>query len=143
MCTLTSSRNYTVKCRLLNPLKELVTSSLQQIWNEFRSNESCYVKFSRTEKMLDSFTRIGVKIWNSISPSIKLFSRTKCRKVIKSSLLEDFLQSEDDYVKVPGLIELFSSLSSLRYLHTELFSSITIIFLRILFLLFIYSVFFS
>ena len=37
-------------------------------------NESFYVKFSRTEKMLDSFTRIGVKIWNSISPSIKLFS---------------------------------------------------------------------
>ena len=102
MCTLTLSRNYTVKYRLLNPFKKLVISSLQQISNEFSSNESCYVKFSRTEKMLDSFTRIGVKIWNLIPPSIKLFSRTKCRKVIKSSLLEDFLQSEDDYVKVPS-----------------------------------------
>ena len=64
MCTLALSRNYTVKYRLLNPLKKLVISSLQQISNEFSSNESCYVKFSRTEKMLDSFTRIGVKIWN-------------------------------------------------------------------------------
>ena len=64
MCTLALSRNYTVKYRLLNPFKKLVISSLQQISNEFSSNESCYVKFSRTEKMLDSFTRIGVKIWN-------------------------------------------------------------------------------
>ena len=52
--------------------------------------------------MLDSFTRIDVKIWNLIPTSIKLFSRTKCRKVIKASLLEDFLQSEDDYVKDPS-----------------------------------------
>ena len=64
MCTLALSRNYTVKYRLLNPFKKLVISSLQQIWNEFSSNETCYVKFSRTEKMLGSFTRIGVKIWN-------------------------------------------------------------------------------
>ena len=102
MCTLALSRNYTVKYRLLNPFKKLVISSLQQISNEFSSNESCYVKFSRTEKMLDSFTRIGVKIWNLIPTSIKLFSRTKCRKVIKASLLEDFPQSEDDYVKDPS-----------------------------------------
>ena len=70
-------------------------------------NETVYVRFSMTEKMLDFFTSLGVKIWNSISPSMKLFSRTKYRKVIKS-LLEDFLLSEDDYVEVSRLIELFS-----------------------------------
>ena len=76
-----------------------------------------YVKFSRAEKMLDSFSRIGVKIsleLNSTLNKIKIFSRTKYRKVIKS-LLEDFLQSEDDYVaiEVPRFVEIFSSLSSL------------------------------
>ena len=86
-------------------------------------NESFYVKFSRTEKMLDSFTRIGAKIWNSISPSIKLLSRTKYRKVIKS-LIEDFLLSDDDYVEVPHLIELFSS--QLSSLPSYLVRSITI-----------------
>ena len=68
--------------------------------------------------------RVGVKIWNSIPPSIKLFSRTKYRKVIKS-LLEDLLQSEDDYAEVPRLIELFYSLSSLP---SYLFSSVIMIF---------------
>ena len=80
-------------------------------------NESFYVKFSRTEKMLDSFTRIGVKNWNSISPSIKLFSRSKYRKVIES-LLEDFLLSEDGYVEVPRLLSFPLHLPSChRYLH--------------------------
>ena len=60
--------------------------------------------------MVDFFTRIGVKIWNSISPSIKLFARTKYEKVIKS-LLEDFLLSEDDFIEAPRLIELLSSLA--------------------------------
>ena len=56
---------------------------------------------------------LGVKIWNSIPTSIKvLSSRINYRKVMKCSL-EDFLQSEDDYVEVPRLIELFSSLSLL------------------------------
>ena len=68
--------------------------------------------------------RVGVRIWNSIPPSIKLFSRTKYRKVIKS-LLEDLLQSEDDYAEVPRLIELFYSLSSLP---SYLFSSVIMIF---------------
>ena len=53
---------------------------------------------------------LGVKIWNSIPPSIKLL--INYWKVMKWSL-EDFLPSEDDYVEVPRLIELFSSLSLL------------------------------
>ena len=56
---------------------------------------------------------LGVRIWNSVPPPIKVLnSRINYRKVMKCSL-EDFLQSEDDYVEVPRVIELFSSLSLL------------------------------
>ena len=134
MCTLTLSRNYTVKYRLLNPLKELVTSFLQQIWNEFRSNESCYVKFSRTEKMLDSFTRLGGKIWNSISPSIYL-PEPNVGKLSSRVYLKTSCSLKMTMLKCPALLSFSHPYH--RYLHTELFSSTTIIFLRILFLLFI------
>ena len=100
------------QCAPINILNQFTkTSLIHNYTTRSSSNESFYVKFSRTEKMLDSFTRIGVKIWNSIPPSIKVLnSRINYRKVMKC-LLEDFLQSEDDYVEVPRLIELFSSLS--------------------------------
>ena len=106
MCTLALSRNYTVKYRLLNPFKGLVTSSLQQIWNEFRSNESCYVKFSRTEKMLDSFTRIGVKIWNSIPPSIYL-AEPNVGKLSSRVYLKTSCSLKMTLLKSPALLSFF------------------------------------
>ena len=59
--------------------------------------------------MYDFFSRIGAQIWNSIPYSIKLLKRSSFRKKIKELLL-NFLQSEDDYVKVSHLIKLFSTL---------------------------------
>ena len=40
------------------------------------SNESFYVKFSRTHKMSASFTRIGTQIWNSTPYLIKTLKRS-------------------------------------------------------------------
>ena len=99
------------QCAPINTLNQFTkTSSIPNCNTRFSSNESFYGTFNFEDGNRGS--RVGVKIWNSILPSIKLFSRTKYRKVIKS-LLEDLLQSEDDYAEVPRLIELFSSLSSL------------------------------
>ena len=48
------------------------------------SAKECFsVKFSRTEKMKKSFTRIGVSIWNSIPLSVKTLNISNFRKKIK------------------------------------------------------------
>ena len=75
----------------------------------FVSSDSCYVKFSRTDKMYAFFSRIGAQIWNSFPYSIKLLKRSSFRKKIKELLL-NFLRSEDDYVEVSRLIKLFNTL---------------------------------
>ena len=57
--------------------------------------KECFsVKFSRTEKMKKSFTRIGVSIWNSIPLSVKTLNISNFRKKIKSLLL-NVLGNED------------------------------------------------
>ena len=51
------------------------------------------------------FSRIGAQMWNWIPYSIK---RSSFRKKIKELLLS-FLRSEDDYVEVSRLINLFNT----------------------------------
>ena len=69
----------------------------------------CLFKFSRTDKMYASFSRIGAQIGNSIPYSIKIHKRSSFRKKIKELSL-NFLRSEDDYVEVSRLIKLFNTL---------------------------------
>ena len=64
----------------------------------------------RTEKMKKSFTRIGVSIWNSIPPSVKILNVSNFRKKIKSVLL-NVLGDEDNYLNVNYLIEYFVKLT--------------------------------
>ena len=50
-------------------------------YNTRLSAKECFsVKFSRTEKMKKSFTRIGVSIWNSIPLSVKTLNISNFRK---------------------------------------------------------------
>ena len=86
------------------------TSQIHNYRTRSVSSDSFYFKLSRTNKMYSFFSRIGAQIWNSIPYSIKLLKRSFFRKKIKELLL-NFLRSEDDYVKVPGLIKLFNTLS--------------------------------
>ena len=52
-------------------------------YNTRLSAKECFsVKFSRTEKMKKSFTRIGVSIWNSIPLSVKTLNISNFRKKI-------------------------------------------------------------
>ena len=62
--------------------------STKHHYNKRSSAKECFsVKFSRTEKMKKSFTRIGVSIWNSIPHSVKTLNLSNSRKKIKSLLL--------------------------------------------------------
>ena len=68
------------------------------------------------------FLRIVLRFGTQFHPQLIYLAEYR---IVIESLLEDFLQSEDDCVEVSRLIDLFSSLSSLP---SQLFSSITIIF---------------
>ena len=66
-------------------------------YNTRLSAKECFsVKFSSTEKMKKSFTRICVSIWNSIPLSVKTLNISNCGKKIKSPLL-NVLGNEDNY----------------------------------------------
>ena len=80
-------------------------------YNTRLSAKECFsVKFSRTEKMKTSFTRIGVSIWNSIPLSVKTLNISNFRKKIKSLLL-NVLGNEDNYLNVNYLTEYFVKLA--------------------------------
>ena len=80
-------------------------------YNTRLSAKECFsVKFSRTEKMKKSFTRIGVSIWNSIPLSVKTLNVSNFRKKIKSLLL-NVLGNEDNYLNVNYFIEYFVKLT--------------------------------
>ena len=80
-------------------------------YNTRLSAKECFsVKFSRTEKMKKSFTRIGVSIWNSIPHSVKTLNLSNFRKKVKSLLL-NILYNEDNYLNVTCLIEYFKKLT--------------------------------
>ena len=80
-------------------------------YNTRLSVKECFsVKFSRTEKMKKSFTRIGVSIWNSIPLSVKTLNVSNFHKKIKSLPL-NVLGNEDNYLNVNFLIEYFVKLT--------------------------------
>ena len=95
----------------INISKTTVTTR-KSIKNNTRlsAKECVSVKFSRTEKMKKSFTRIGVSIWNSIPLSVKTLNVSNFRKKIKSLLL-NVLGNEDNYLNVNYLIEYFVKLT--------------------------------
>ena len=82
-------------------LNKFVKINTKHHYNNMRlSAKECFsVKFSRTEKMKKSFTRIGVSIWNSIPLSVKTLNICNFRKKIKSLLL-NVLGNEDNYLSV-------------------------------------------
>ena len=97
--------------QLLKVFSISLRKSIQNIINTRLSAKECFsVKFSRTEKMKKSFTRIGVSIWNSILLSVKTLNVSNFRKKIKSLLL-NVLGNEDNYLNVNFLIEYFVKLT--------------------------------
>ena len=97
--------------QLLKVFSISLRKSIQNIIIIRVSAKECFsVKFSRTEKMKKSFTRIGVSIWNSIPLSVKTLNVSNFRKKIKSLLL-NVLGNEDNYLNVSFLIEHFVKLT--------------------------------
>ena len=86
-CMISTDRQH----QLVYVLNQLVKiSQIHNYRTRSVSSDSFYVKFSRTDKMYDFFSRIGAQIWNSIPYSIKLLKRSSFRKKIKELLLHFF-----------------------------------------------------
>ena len=71
------------------------------------------VQSSRLSIQVNSFSRIGTKIWNEMPVSLRKLSKNAFKRKIKQTLFE-ILASEDCYIDLPEIVQkvklnLFSS----------------------------------
>ena len=66
-----------------------------------------YVKSTTLEIQNNSFSCLGVKLWNEIPRNITDLPKETFKRVL-CKLLFDILEKEDDYVHIPVIIKLFS-----------------------------------
>ena len=84
------------------------------------SAKECFsVKFSRTEKMKKSFTRIGVSIWNSIPLVVKTLNISNFRKKNKTSLL-NVLGNEDNFISMLIINRIFYEVNLICCIYLQL-----------------------
>ena len=63
-----------------------------------------YAKSSRLEIQNNSFSRLGVKLWNEIPRYITDLPMKTFKRVLRK-LLFDVLAKEDDYIQIPIIIK--------------------------------------
>ena len=63
-----------------------------------------YVKSSRLEIQNNSFSRLGVKLWNKIPSYITILPKKALKRVLRK-LLFDILGMEDDYIEIPLIVK--------------------------------------
>ena len=63
-----------------------------------------YVKSSRLEIQKNSFSGLGVKLWNEIPRYITNLPKTIFKRVLRK-LLFDVLEKENDYIQIPMIIK--------------------------------------
>ena len=68
----------------------------------FSSNVNFYVKHSFLNKLNNSFSRTGPKIWNSIPCDLRNFPMNKFKKTLHKVLVSIFT-NEEDYVDIAML----------------------------------------
>ena len=72
----------------------------------FSSGSNFYVKSSRLDKLHRSFSRTGVRIWNSISDDLCNSSKNKFKRKLHEILLS-ILTIEEDYVDLATIMKNF------------------------------------
>ena len=66
------------------------------------------IKYSRSNQLLKTFSRLGAKIWNGIPQELCKLPKCVFQKIIHDRLLQ-VLMEEDDYVAIPSLIIRFQN----------------------------------
>ena len=67
-----------------------------------------YVKYSRLQIQKNSFSRLGVKLWNGIPSYITNLPKRAFKKDLRKLLL-DILVKEDEYIEIPMIIKIVGS----------------------------------
>ena len=62
------------------------------------------VQYSRLEKQNRSFSRVGVKVWNSLPVEMRHTPKTNFKRKIHRLILQKFSEA-DDYIELPDLIK--------------------------------------
>ena len=68
-------------------------------FTRFSATANLYVKASRTNQLLFSFARIGVRLWNSIPKELRIKNRTPFKRELKNRLLK-LLENEEMNVDI-------------------------------------------
>ena len=77
------------------------------------ASNNFYTQSSRLPIQVNSFSRIGTRIWNEMPVSLRKLSKNAFKRKIKQTLFE-ILASEDCYIDLPEIVQkvkmnLFSS----------------------------------
>ena len=73
------------------------------------TSKNLFTKSSRLNIKLNSFSRIGVRLWNSIPGDIRVMSKRSFKKYLSDHLLS-ILESDDHYIDVSESMQAFSKL---------------------------------
>ena len=79
------------------------TSNIHSYNTRSSTSGKFYAKSSRLEMQHNSFSRLGVKLWNKITRYITDLPKKAFKRVLRK-LLCDILEREDDYIQIPMII---------------------------------------
>ena len=79
------------------------TSNIHSYNTRSPTSGKFYIKSSRLAMQNNSFSRLGVKLWNKITRYITDLQKKAFKRVL-SKLLFDILEREDDYIQIPMII---------------------------------------
>ena len=87
-------------------MQEGVFINCTSIINEtrFSSSGNYYVQTSRLNQNQGSFSRFGANLWNAIPEELRQLSKGAFKKHFHHLLLS-IMETEDDYVEVPILLQ--------------------------------------
>ena len=80
------------------------TSNIHSYNTRSSTSGKFFVKRSRLEIQNNSFSRLGVKLWNKIPCYITDLPKRTFKQVLRK-LLFDILEKEDDYIQIPMIIQ--------------------------------------
>ena len=98
---------YDVKNNMAPPnILNLFTSvrSVHTYHTRAATSDKFHCKYSRLKQQTDSFSRVGVKIWNEIPVDFRELTKSSFKAKINNVLFQ-VLENEDIYVDVPTLIK--------------------------------------
>ena len=80
------------------------TSNIHSYNTRSSTSGKFFVKGSRLEIQNNSFSRLGVKLWNKIPCYVTDLPKRTFKRVLRK-LLFDILEREDDYIQIPMIIQ--------------------------------------